>query len=189
MAGEGFSKHASTSLRENRNLRRKKSMFKKERTFLNQKSSDIKTDSGHIPYKKPSKYLLSKIKEETFDRRKKETITILWVVLISFLLFWIIGNYVFQREKRMSARILNNAQKEELQKKAERYQYLISSGDDWYDAKKYYNAAFQYRLALELFPNDSIALYRLISAYDSNCIVDKRNCGKSEKLLENFMNR
>ena len=87
MAGEGFSKHASTSLRDNRNLRRKKSMFKKERSFLNQKSSEIKTNVDHIVTKKPSKYQLSKIREGIIDDRRKQMITSIWVVLICVLLF------------------------------------------------------------------------------------------------------
>ena len=67
MAGEGFSKHASISLRENRSLMRKKRMFKKERVFLNQKSHDIKTHVNQISTKKASKYQLSKIREKIVE--------------------------------------------------------------------------------------------------------------------------
>jgi hypothetical protein len=67
------------------------------------------------------------------------------------------------------------------------YDYLISSGDEWLTNKEYHNAAFQYRLALDLFPKDSLATMRLISASDLNCEVNGKDCGESERLMEAFL--
>ena len=186
MAGEGFSKHASTSLRDNRNLRRKKSMFKKERSFLNQKSSEIKTNVDHIVTKKPSKYQLSKIREGIIDDRRKQMITSIWVVLICVLLFWFFTDRAYESQRQSVIRSVSEVETVDFQEQLEKYNYLISSGDEWYSKEKYYNAAFQYRLALEVFPKDTIAYEKLISAYDSNCFYNKRNCGKSEELIESF---
>ena len=70
MAGEGFSKYASISLRENRSLMRKKRMFKKERVFLNQKSHDIKTHVNQISTKKLQN--ISYLKSEKKSLMNKE---------------------------------------------------------------------------------------------------------------------
>lgn len=186
MAGEGFSKHASTSLRDNRNLRRKKSMFKKERTFLNQKSSEIKTNVDEIVTKKPSKYQLSKIKEAIIDDRRKQMITSLWVVLVCILLFWFFTDKAYESQRQSVIRSVAEVEVVDFKEQLEKYNYLISSGDEWFNKEKFYNAAFQYRLALEVFPQDTIAYQKLIVAYDSNCFHDQRNCGKSQELKEAF---
>lgn len=186
MAGEGFSKHASTVLRENRNLRRKKSMFKKERTFLNQKSSEIKTHVDEVVTKKPSKYELSKIRDRVLQDRRKEVILSVWIVLICAFLIWIFTDMAQKSEAERVIRSIAEVEVENFQEKLDKYNYLISSGDEWYDSGKYYNAAFQYRLALEVFPKDTIAYEKLILAYDSNCTYNNRNCGKSQEVIESF---
>ena len=186
MAGEGFSKHASTSLRDNRNLRRKKSMFKKERTFLNQKSSEIKTHVDEIVTKKPSKYQLSKIREGILDDRRKQAITSLWIVVVCIVLFWFFTDKAYESQRSTVMRSVEEVETRDYQEDLKKYTYLITSGDEWYDQEKYYNAAFQYRLALELFPQDTIAFEKLSLAYELNCLHNKRNCGKSEELQAKF---
>lgn len=186
MAGEGFSKHASTSSRENRNLRRKKSMFKKERTFLNQKSSQIKTNVQEIITKKPSRYELSKIKEAVLNDRRKQFITSLWVVFVCAFVFWYFTDMAFESQKEFVERSVEEVEARNYQEELKQYNYLIESGDEWYNQEKYYNAAFQYRLALEIFPKDTIAFERLMIAYDLNCLNSKRNCGKSDELQHQF---
>jgi len=186
MAGEGFSKHASTVLRENRNLRRKKSMFKKERTFLNHKSSEIKTHIDEVVTKKPSKYELSKIRTSVLQDRRKEVILSVWIVLICAFLLWVFADMAYKSQAENVIRSAAEVEVENFQEKLDKYNYLISSGDEWYESEKYYNAAFQYRLALEIFPNDTVAYDKLISAYDLNCMHNNRNCGKSQEVIESF---
>ena len=186
MAGEGFSKHASISLRENRSLMRKKRMFKKERVFLNQKSHDIKTHVNQISTKKASKYQLSKIREKIVDEQRKETMVLFVIGLLCFLFTWLIVSNAleFQEERVNTGKTAGKAQiSEEKQRKC---LYYISSGDEWFGSKKYYNAAFQYRLALKIFPSDTVALKRLVMAYDLNCSINLRNCGKSKEVLASF---
>ena len=100
MAGEGFSKYASISLRENRSLMRKKRMFKKERVFLNQKSHDIKTHVNQISTKKASKYQLSKIREKIVDEQRKETMMLFVIALLCFLFTWRIVSNALKFQKK-----------------------------------------------------------------------------------------
>lgn len=186
MAGEGFSKHASISLRESRSLMRKKRMFKKERVFLNQKSHDIKTHINQISTKKASKYQLSKIREKIVDEQRKETMILFVIALLCFLFTWLIvsNTLKFQEEGANAGKTAEKGQISE--EKQRKYLYYISSGDEWFSSKKYYNAAFQHRLALKIFPSDTVALNRLVMAYDLNCNINQRNCGKSKEVLALF---
>ena len=88
MAGEGFSKHASISLRENRSLMRKKRMFKKERVFLNQKSHDIKTHVNQISTKKLQNISYLKSEKKSLMNKEKRS----WYYLsLRFSVFFSLG--------------------------------------------------------------------------------------------------
>jgi len=69
----------------------------------------------------------------------------------------------------------------------EQYQTLILEGDESLTNGDYNKAASQYRSALQIIPNDSIATLRLISASDLDCVVNSENCGESDKLLGEFI--
>ena len=73
------------------------------------------------------------------------------------------------------------------EKKLVKYNRLISSGDESLKEKRYFSAIYDYRLALEVFPEDSLATFRLITVCDLNCEINLNNCGESEKLLEDFV--
>ena len=189
IGGSGFSKHASTSSRENGKLKRKKSLFKPERSFLNLKGKVSHTEEGEIPSERLSQKERTLLQRKTVKSRKRETSFIWMIAIASLVLFsiFMVNFYVKTTEKERLAqqRIKANATKQQL----DLYNYYISSGDDWMISKEYYNAAFQYRLALDMFPTDSVATFRLISASDLNCEVNSRDCGESERLMEAFVTR
>eukprot|EP00237_Pycnococcus_provasolii_P011981 CAMPEP_0205958008 /NCGR_PEP_ID=MMETSP1459-20131121/47371_1 /ASSEMBLY_ACC=CAM_ASM_001120 /TAXON_ID=41880 /ORGANISM="Pycnococcus provasolii, Strain RCC931" /LENGTH=112 /DNA_ID=CAMNT_0053330519 /DNA_START=240 /DNA_END=578 /DNA_ORIENTATION=- len=106
------------------------------------------------------------------------------VIGIALFLIIILGLYVNTEERELVNK--ENERTAMTSERLEKYNYYLSSGDEWYHQEKYYNAAFQYRLALEVFPRDPMALEKLIQAYDSNCFYDNRNCGKSEALMKSF---
>lgn len=184
MAGEGFARHGSTSLNENMKLLKRKRIFEKERSFLNLKNQIFMKNSDHIRspqlsetermhYQNKTKHSFAK------DQRVTGMIAIVGVVVIIIIT---LNLYVKTGQREISIKQYNQELK--IKEKVNSYEYYIKSGDQWYQEKKYYNAAFQYRLALEVFPNDVIAREKLIRAYDANCFYDNRNCGKSEALLQ-----
>lgn len=189
MAGEGFSKHASTSLSENRNLLRKKSMFKKERSFLNQKREDISSKEIHVTSKKASKYLLSRIKNKTLTEEKKETKTIAWAIGITCFLLFVMGSHFFNSKQEDNLGIVEQVTLDEVTEDQQRYEYLITSGDAWFKEEKYHNALFQYKKALEVFPNDQEAFSRVLSVYDIQCEKMKKNCKERDQILENWVQK
>ncbi len=187
MAGEGFSKHASTSLKNNKSFLRKKSLFKKERSFLNLKRDSIKTDLGTIPSKKVSQKELRRIRRETL-KDTKHAFRVEWLLFFAVIGIGVLmGIQYFQKNSEIEKIIGTKNDLEYYQKNIEEYNYLISSGDNWMREKNYHNATFQYEKALEIFPKDSIGVYRLISAYDLQCRTEQQNCEKREELLNSLV--
>lgn len=189
MAGWGFAKHANTIVKENRKLLKKKSLFKKERSFLNLKNEVFYKDSQGIPSKKLSKrerrtYRYKTVVSYRKDRLYDRMIIVLTVFLFFILMIWF---YTGTEHKELVNKL--KLEKAELTEKMDKYDYYISSGDEWFKKEKYFNAIFQYRLALELFPNDSIATFRFIEAANLNCEIYNNNCGEGQEALEAYKNR
>ncbi len=187
MAGEGFSKHASTSLRENRNLRRKKNIFKKEKSFFIRRKEYLKERKGILHFKKVSTKELAIIKEKIALKAKNDGSRQLLILILLLILVILIGVVFFNSQARIENKNKETSSELYIQENIEEFNYLVSSGDDWLTKKKYHNAIFQYKLALKLFPNDSVANYRLLSAYDIRCQKQNKGCDKKETLLENLM--
>jgi hypothetical protein len=185
MAGWGFAKYANTILKENRNLRKKKSMFEKERRFLNLSSEESRIRGFETTDKHASKSLLTQIRLNEQEKTRKEVLAIIWGIGLTLIVFLFIMDYVYQNDIVNSEVNQANQEKlpEEKKEKEEKYLYYISSGDDWFRKQEYYNAAFQYRLARELYPSDTASFNRLKMAYKMNCKVDQRNCDRYENLL------
>jgi hypothetical protein len=108
------------------------------------------------------------------------------IVFVGAALFILITFGLYVNTEHREFLLEESRQTERTSERLKEYNYYISSGDDWFNQEKYYNAAYQYRLALEVFPRDSIAREKLIKAYDSNCFYDNRNCGKSEALMSSY---
>mmetsp|Transcript_15970 Transcript_15970/g.23527 ORF Transcript_15970/g.23527 Transcript_15970/m.23527 type:complete len:190 (-) Transcript_15970:631-1200(-) len=186
MAGEGFARHGSTSLNENRKLIKRRKLFDKERSFLNLKNKVFHKDSEGIALKSLSKKERRHYRAKTKRSYAKDIFYTRLIVIIGITLFVIMSFSLYLNTSKRELVIEGHQQTARTTKRLKEYNYYINSGDAWYNQKKYYNAAFQYRLALEVFPKDSIALEKLIQAYDANCFYDQRNCGKSEALMTSF---
>ncbi len=186
MAGEGFARHGSTSLQENRRLLNRKKLFEKERSFLNLKNQVFHQNSNGILSKNLTKQERKRYRNKTIRSYAKDEFYTRMIAMFGAVLFLVIILSLYIRTGRHEITIKENKQKYEITEKRNSYNYYITSGNEWYDQKKFYNAAFQYRLALEVFPEDSLAREKLIQAYDSNCFYDNRNCGKSEALMNSL---
>lgn len=187
MGGQGFMRHASESLKQNRRELRKKNLFKRERSFLNLKDGDFNTPNDAIESKKLSKKELKKYKEKTVRSRSRDETYYALVACFSAAMLILLSIYIATKTNEQEQIISSKVEAVNFEENLAKFNYLISSGDDWFEQKKYHNAAFQYRHALDLFPGDSIAFVKLTTAYDLNCKVNQKNCGESEKLLEKYI--
>ncbi len=68
------------------------------------------------------------------------------------------------------------------------FDYLIEEGDNWISKRNWNNSIYFYKKAIEIFPNEFEANYRLALAYYYNCKFENEDCKKGEiltiKLLE-----
>lgn len=66
----------------------------------------------------------------------------------------------------------------------EKYLFFIDDGDKWLQKRNYYNAVFQYKKALQLYPSDFDANYRLALGYSYRCQYDFEDCGTGKELID-----
>lgn len=63
------------------------------------------------------------------------------------------------------------------------YESRLADGDEFLNMKQWYNAAFEYKRALEIRPNGERANYRLTLATIHLCEEDNRGCNQVSNLL------
>lgn len=66
---------------------------------------------------------------------------------------------------------------------------MINNGDQWLKKRKWHNAIFQYKKALEIFPTEYDINFRLASAYAYRCESKFENCFEAKELLNKLLSR
>lgn len=179
MVGGGSTQAMITILRNNKNLLRKTGMFRQEKSFLGIKKEYLKAAEGNIDLKKASKAELAAIRLKILkQRRRKSMLTV--SVLISLLT---IISFVIYAQIPFDEPIENLNQEKELQIKNKICLDLIADGDYWIQERHWHNAIFQYKKALEIFPNDYDINYRLAAAYCYRCEDKAKDCDEAKKLV------
>lgn len=189
MPGAGSMDHMVKTIVNNAKLLRKKSMFKKERSFLQSNKEDYSTPEVGIPSEKVAPALLKKIRSTTIDERRKRNrqFTILLLFIIPFVTYL---GYLFLNNFSFGFADLDNygsdLPKEQISlvAKNENYQYFLNDGDRWLRERHYKNAVFQYKKALEIFPTEYAAHYRLALAYSYRCQYDFEDCEEGMEIIE-----
>lgn len=181
MAGSGFMKHMSNTIRNNRDLLRKKSMFKKERTFLRLKKEDFKTADFTIESKKLTQKETKEIKDKiTNERRKDNQIAIIGVSFIIIPLLFLSIN-IFNRYQEEETLKQEVAAENYLSQNLNEYTFLLQDDDKWLAQGNINNAIYRYEQAIKLFPNEFDANYKLLVAYSISC--KNNNCSKGLKIF------
>ena len=186
MGGGGSIQGFNTSLKNNRKLLRKTSFFPKERSFLNSKREYIKRAGGVKSLKNASKEELLAIRESIIAKRRKDNLltVAIFIILVAATIYISIDYY------KAHSNIISQKKKIELKENLAEYNFYISDGDSYLEKGQWHNAIFQYDKALEIFPNDYSANYRLVYAQVYRCRNTKVNCDQAnrnvQKLLEQF---
>ena len=69
-------------------------------------------------------------------------------------------------------------------KEDNKYLFFITDGDSWLSQRRWHNAIFQYKKALEIKPGNYDALYRLSMAYSFRCVATGVNCEEGKALVK-----
>lgn len=187
MAGGESSRAMTTILRNNRNLLRKKNIFKKDRTFLSTRKEYYKAAKGELNLKKASKKDLLLIRKKIIKQRRLDSL-IGWTLVTVFLgLILIFGIYAYNKS---SVDIIeqNETNKEiYLDQNLNEYTFLLEDGDKWIKEKNWNNAIYRYEQAVKLFPEEFESNYRLALAYSYNCEYKNEDCEIGKKLTNKLL--
>ena len=188
----------NTIIRNNRNLLRKISIFKKDSSFMSGRKAYLKALQGEVDIRKLSKQELRKIREKVIKERKKESLKF-WIISLLITIPLIIfsynlyGNFVQYQNKKLNENFVQDKELEKIlierkkQEKTDKYYFLIADGDKWIEKQNWENAIFQYKNAVREFPTKYEANYRLALGYSYNCKYSNLDCEKGSKLVERLL--
>ncbi len=181
MFGAGAAAQAMiNSIRNNKKLLRRKRLFTRERSFLNLRKAYYKKAGGALELKKASPAQLAKIREKVLRQRKQEAMT-MWVIGIFIAS---LGYYFLYELAKNDQATTEKIRVIEFKKQSEEYLFFIEDGDAWLEKKHWNNAIFQYKKALEIFPAEYDANYRLALAYYNKCLYKNKSCSLGKELTQ-----
>lgn len=189
--GFGSIDNMIVTLRNNRNLLPTKRSYFKNKDYGTIKKEYYKAAGGSFNVKKASPEQLLFLRNKIIKTRKKEALRFTFLLfiglpLIALGLYFTFHNFSFGFSNSEAQITKVNIEKSN----EEMYLFYIDDGDKWLSKRNYYNAVFQYKKALQLFPNDFDANYRLALAYSYRCQYDFEDCGigmqLTNKLEEQF---
>lgn len=169
-------------LRNNKNLLRKKSMFKKESSPSEKKKELKGLFKGELSFQKKSNYELSQLKRTIKLKIKEEKKKLKFYFGGALIVLTIISIPLFIQFRSVQEEInqKNIAFKKEAYNKKylPKFNFVIQDGDKWLAKKKYKNAIYQYTKALEYFPENSLAKEKLNLVYKERCENVNIDCNK-----------
>ncbi len=163
-----------TSLRNNKNLLgKRKSMFENERKKV--KGNSI--PEGLNCNLKPTEKQLSEIKTRLQRRNTIKNYLFSSAAIIGLTLAFYFGFLIYKAD---STEQIKPMVSENINQK---YLNYIKYGDTWLEDKKWNAAIHNYKQALDMFPEDYAANYRLALAYTYSCSNENKNCEEGSLLL------
>lgn len=179
-----------TSLRNNSNMLRKKSIFKKESTFLRTKKEYYRAVKGKIDLKELTPIELQRIRQTIKYNRKESVKHTLIAILFVIPIVLYVGNALLKTSSFYPYATYANRKGGNPEKKRSDYLFFITEGDRYIEKKEWHNAIFQYTEALKLYPKEFSANYRLALAYSYSCSHEAINCEAAkyttDKLVDKF---
>jgi len=165
MGGEGS---IQPLLNNNKNLLRKKSLFKRDKSASTQKAALLKNNTGELEFKKTSQEELQRIKIEIKRKAKKTDINngiyagIAIIFLISLMTIYINNAIKMDKQYKLQTEML--ILQEENAKDERKYEIYIEEATEQFEKKHWKNAIHFYKKALVKKPNDSLATIQLIKS-------------------------
>jgi hypothetical protein len=164
-----------TSLRNNKMLLRKKEFFQREeRIELNRAKH-----KEALVYPEFNEELLDEIKL-TYQRKKRHNDVLILFVLLSTIFICSIFVYykVYPKQNQVSQTFIN-PKNEKFTEKQKLFIFLLEDGDYWFSQSHFKNAVFQYKIALNLYPNNREVLQRLQKSYVRACELQDLFCDET----------
>jgi tetratricopeptide (TPR) repeat protein len=186
MPGGGSILAMIQSLRNNKNLLRKRGLFNRARSIYDRRKEYYRAGKAKLDFKTVSKKELLIIRKRIIKQRKLDALKN-WIIAISIGLVFGFGTYksiAYYQKNKSGTEIVKEI---DLREKLRNYYFFISDGDLWIKKRHWDNAIFQYKKALELFPDDYSTLYKLALAYNYNCSNENEDCDSGLKLTKRLL--
>ncbi len=171
------------SYKFNMNQQRRKRLFKKERSFMQSKKEYYAVTSGELAQHKGTKEGRAIIRAAIIKRKKWKLAKniVIWVVLVPAIALSILFSFSSKSdyEVQITAR--------EIATQDSTYSFYLNSGDDWLKQNHWFNAAFEYKKAIEIYPHKPQAIHRLATAYIYECQVDSLHCKEGITLVNRLI--
>ncbi|MBT0607385.1 tetratricopeptide repeat protein [Aequorivita echinoideorum] len=183
VGGFGSIQNMIITLRNNKNLLPNRKSFFESKNFKTTKREYHKVTGRQFNIKKASPEELLAIRKKIKSNRKRESRKFAILLCISLPLIFAglyFGIYNFSLGFPELEVTSFQIQKDEIEK----YHFYVNDGDAWLAKGNYHNAVFQYKKALQLFPNDFEANYRLALGYSYKCQYDFKDCRKGKILID-----
>lgn len=193
IAGAGSIQSMITILRNNKNMLRKKSLFRKDKSFLNLREEYLKATPIHkkIDSKKLSKEELEEIRLKVIKSYRKDNIktfltaSVIMIVLIGFV--YHVSHSIYMDLKKYQEVEGNQIKEQKLYDVTEKFNFYVADGDKWMESLNYKNAVFQYENALALIHDDTEVEMKLAEALTFQCYYDAKDCEKAKEYLQNSL--
>lgn len=187
MVGGGGSIQAmQNSLRNNKALLRRKKLFEKTDSFLGRDKDELKSSYGKFSGKQATPSQIKNIRRKVLeDNKKQERIKIqLWSFVCVVVVLLLVHQYYFtdKQDQVNYVALTHNAEKLETD-----YLFYVTDGDKWFKKKNWYNAIYQYKKSLEIYPDNYDAKLKLLKAYTYSCKYKSQNCDTGKLLLEDML--
>ncbi|MCW5520960.1 hypothetical protein J1N09_14010 [Aureitalea sp. L0-47] len=168
-------------IRNNARLLRKKKLFKKSRSMFDNKPLDF-GGKGAIPNEGVDPIVLRRIRERTIRERGRRRLKFAAFLIVALPVIFYLGYKTFHNFSfGLPALTVKENSARDLSKE---FIFYINDGDAWLKKWHYHNALFQYNKALELYPGDYDARYRIAIAYSYQCQYEFTGCEKGKTLVE-----
>jgi len=180
------------SLRNNKALIKKNSRFNQSKSFFDIKTEYKNASEGIVELTKATPKQLNAIRQKLLHQRKKKVrkLVIGYAIATPFLiLFLILTVKVASEFWKMTPGYAKEEKVDTYQAKKSLFDFYTQEGTNWIKKNKWHNATFQFKKAVELFPSDFEANYRLAISYSYQCKYDKKNCEEGAIFIANLKNK
>ncbi|MGB0918459.1 MAG: tetratricopeptide repeat protein [Flavobacteriales bacterium] len=183
--------HTRVVLKSNKALLGNRSnIFERGGRFSRVRKEYLASIEKNLSYKTATPAQLAEIRSRIVQNRKEARIRGILIVL-AFTPFIAIGGYFMIQsiqESNLQAREFQIARLEAQNLiKRKKYADLVLDGDLWLRRNHWHNAIFQYKVALELFPQDYGINNRLAIAYTYRCRAEKQNCPEAKAFIDKII--
>ena len=181
--GFGSINHMIITLRNNKKLLPAKRSFFKNKDYSTIKNEYYNAVGDAFNIKKANPEQLLAIRKKIIKKRKKEARRFILLLAIGIPLIVLALYFTFHNFRFGFPEVKATLEMPTEKKTEEKYLFYLEDGDAWLQKRNYYNAVFQYKKAVALYPSDFEANYRLALGYSYQCQYDFENCDKGMQLI------